>query len=199
MLCYLSKLKPYRFRILALILFVFLLISTWLMFHQPPHHSKHLHLNLQTQLKQLITNTLSKKNPSIENIQFQKMWTQDGNNPNTIIASFQYSFDHEKTNTQVSGQATIVKQPPTSAKEHELWIVQSIQTDDTVLEIQDPVLFSKPNVDSENSNENLNANSEDSTEDSNETPENTPNLKPPSSPTSSSSSPSNDSNTEDSK
>ena len=141
MLSVLSELKAYRFRILAVFLFCVLLISTWLTFHSPPRYSQQVHTSLRTQLEQIIKESLLKKLPPAHNIQFQRVWTGAGEKHNTITADFQYSYETQDTLVQVSGTALIVKQPLSTGEEHEVWVVRSIQTDDTTMDFKEPIVL----------------------------------------------------------
>ncbi len=136
----LSKLKLYRFRILAVFLLCVFLAVTWFTFHEPPQHSEELHISLRTQLKQLIQKTLSEKEPDANNVQFHKMWTEPTRQKNEITAQFEYSYDQQSTNVQVSGAAVIIKQSMRS-QDYELWVVHSIRTDNWSIDFQEPVVL----------------------------------------------------------
>ena len=136
----LSKLKLYRFRILAVFLLCVFLAVTWFTFHEPPQHSEELHISLRTQLKQLIQKTLSEKEPDANNVQFHKMWTEPTRQKNEITAQFEYSYDQQSTNVQVSGAAVIIKQSMRS-QDYELWVVHSIRTDNWSIDFQEPIVL----------------------------------------------------------
>lgn len=136
----LSKLKPYRFRILAVFLLCVFLTVTWFTFHQPPQHSENLHVSLRTQLKELIQKTLSEKEPDASNVQFHRIWTEPTRQKNTITAQFEYSYDQQGTSVQISGAALIIKQNMQS-QDYELWVVHSIRTDNWSIDFQEPVVL----------------------------------------------------------
>ena len=141
----LSQLKSYRFRILAVFLLLVFLLVTWLTFHRLPAHSEDLHISLQTQLKELIQKTLSKKEPDASEVEFHKMWTETTKEKNQITAQFEYSYTQDSTTTHVTGSALIIKQNLKS-KDYELWVVHSIRTDNWSVSFQEPiVLFSDKN------------------------------------------------------
>ena len=141
-----STLKVYRFRILAGVLFLICLISTWFIFYQGSQYTEELHINLQEQLKVVITEALLQNDPTVYNIQFQKMSTQNTNKQNQIKAYFQYSFDDKDgVNISVKGHALMKKKSVNAAKNYALWIVTDIQTQNTQLKFQKPItLFPGP-------------------------------------------------------
>ena len=133
-----SFFKAYRFRLLSGGLFVVFLVSTWFIFYQQPKYSEEIHVNLQEQLKEVIEDTLIKKNALHQNLEFQKMWTRSTNKRGQIRATFKYSFEDEnQVNTSVKGWALINK------KEGNVWSVDDIEVDHTRLQFQKPItLFS---------------------------------------------------------
>lgn len=136
----LTQLKAYRFRILAGLLFFAFLISTWFVFYQKPEYPEQVHINLQEQLKAIIQEALLQKNPQARNFQFRKMWTQATNKKNQISAHFKYSFDDkEQTNISVEGKALMNRKPLDSSEKYDLWSVDHIEVNNTVLEIQEPI------------------------------------------------------------
>ena len=136
----LSKLKAYRFRILSGLLFCAFLISTWFVFYQKPKYPEQVHISLQEQLKSIIQEALLQKNPQARNFQFRKMWTQATNKKNQISAHFKYSFDDkEQTNISVEGKALMNRKPLDSSENHDLWSVDHIEVNNTILEIQEPI------------------------------------------------------------
>ncbi len=111
------------------------------MFHRPPTYPESVHISLRVQLKQIIKDTLLKKIPFASNIQFKHVWTEAGDKHNTIVADFEYSYSNEDTNVQVTGGATLVKKSLKSSKEHNLWVVRSIRTDDTTMDFEHPIVL----------------------------------------------------------
>ncbi|MDE0118928.1 MAG: hypothetical protein OXM55_02835 [Bdellovibrionales bacterium] len=139
-----TKLKPYRFRILAGALFCAFLISTWFVFHQKPKYPEELHISLQDQLKNIIQETLVKQKPQAKNLKFQKMWTQSTKKRDQISAHFKYSFDDETdVNISIEGQALMNRKSLGASEKYDLWSVDHIQINNTKMEFSEPItLFS---------------------------------------------------------
>lgn len=136
----LTTLKAYRFRILSGILFCTFLISTWFLFYQKPEYPEEIHIGLQEQLKAIIRDTLSQKNPQADNLKFQKMWTQATNKKNQISAHFQYSFDDEsQTNISIEGHAIMNRKDLESSEKYDLWSLDHVEINNTKLEFQEPI------------------------------------------------------------
>lgn len=132
--------KAYRFRILSGVLFLLFLINTWFIFYQKPEYSEEVHINLQEQLKAIIRDTLSQKQPQVQNFQFQKMWTQATNKKNQISAHFKYSFDdEEQINISVEGHAIMNRKALEASEQYDLWSVDHIEINNTKLEFQEPI------------------------------------------------------------
>ena len=144
-----AKIKPYRFRILSGFLFCIFLICTWLAFYQKPKYPESLHISLQEQLKNIIQETLLKKQPQAKNLQFQKMWTQATYQRDQISAHFKYSFDDKDgVSISVSGQALMNRKNIDNSKKHELWSVDHFQTNNTSLKFDEPITLFSGKVDS---------------------------------------------------
>ena len=138
----LSTIKVYRFRILSGVLFCIFLISTWFVFYQKPEYPEEVHINLQEQLKAIILDTFSQKQPQAQNFQFQKMWTQATNKKNQISAHFKYSFDdEEKVNISVEGLAIMNRKDLEASEKYDLWNVDHIEINNTKLEFQEPIIL----------------------------------------------------------
>ena len=144
------KIKPYRFRILSGFLFCIFLVCTWLAFYQKPKYPENLHISLQEQLKSLIQETLLKKQPAAQNLQFQKMWTQATYKKDQISAHFQYSFDDKDgVNVSVSGKALMNRKSVDSSRKYDLWSVDHIQTSNTSLKFEEPITLFSGKLDSD--------------------------------------------------
>ena len=135
-----QKSLKYRFRILAGLLFLVFLISTWFVFYQKPKYPEALHISLQEQLKQIIQSTLLKQQPLSHNLQFQKMWTEVAGQKDQIKAFFRYSFDSEDgARLFVQGQATMVRNTVDDIQD--LWRVIDIKTNNDKIEFSKPIVL----------------------------------------------------------
>jgi hypothetical protein len=166
----LPVLKAYRFRILSGVLFLIFLINTWFIFYQKPEYSEEVHINLQEQLKSIIRDTLSQKNPQVQNLQFQKMWTQATNKKNQISAHFKYSFDdEEQINISVEGHAIMNRKALEASEKYDLWSVDHIEINNTKLEFQEPItLLSSRSDGKEDSSKEDTKEEQDNTEEASE-------------------------------
>lgn len=165
-----AKIKPYRFRILAGLLFCVFLISTWFVFHQKPHFPEVLHITLQEQFRNIVQKKLAEQKPEARNLQFQRLSTE-GTKSDQIIAVFQYSFDDsEGVSFSVSGKAIMNRKSIDPERNHDLWTVDHIKTSNTNLEFKEPItLFSgavknKPDAKESSEEEMLTDTSEDEKE-----------------------------------
>ena len=141
-----TKIKPYRFRILAGLLFCVFLISTWFVFHQKPHFPEALHITLQEQFRNIIQEKLTAQKPEARNLQFQELWTE-GIKRDQITAHFQYSFDDaEGVSFSVSGKAIMNRKSIDPERSHDLWTIDHIKTDNTNLEFKEPITLFSGNV-----------------------------------------------------
>ncbi len=141
---FLIPLKNYRFRILACVLLVLFLVSTWFMFLTPPskQNTQALYLNLQTQLKSIIQNRLYKKNPAlVKELNFQSMITKPTEQEHQLQTLFSYSFtDEGKTNTLIRGFALMQKD-----RDHfsgKRWLITQIAINNTRIDFKEPVALS---------------------------------------------------------
>ena len=141
-----EKLKPYRFRILAGLLFCVFLISTWFVFHQKPDFPEVLHISLQEQFRNIVQEKLTEQKPEARNLQFQELWTE-GTKKDQITAHFQYSFDDDEgVSFSVSGKAIMNRKSIDPEGNHDLWTVDHIKTNNTNLEFKEPITLFSGNV-----------------------------------------------------
>lgn len=139
---FLKKLKPYRFRLLAGVLFCILLISTWFLFSQKPDYPEEVHVSLQEQLRHIIRDALYNKEEGIHSLQFQKMQTAVMVRSNRIKAEFQYSFlDKNKVKVTVVGIAHMKRNHPDSETRHDIWLMDHFETKPPVLEFNQPIVL----------------------------------------------------------
>lgn len=141
-----AKIKPYRFRILAGLLFCVFLISTWFVFHEKPHFPEALHITLQEQFRNIVQEKLAEQKPEARNLQFQKLWTE-GTKRDQITAHFQYSFDDaDGVSFSVAGKAIMNQKSIDPERNHDLWTVDHIKTNNTNLEFKEPITLFSGNV-----------------------------------------------------
>lgn len=141
-----AKIKPYRFRILAGVLFCVFLISTWFVFHEKPHFPEALHITLQEQFRSIVQEKLAEQKPEARNLHFQKLWTE-GTKRDQITAHFQYSFNDEAgVSFSVSGKAVMNRKSIDPERNHDLWTVDHIETSNTGLEFEEPIILFSGNV-----------------------------------------------------
>jgi len=136
-----SEFNEYRFRILAGVLLVIFLVSTWFLFLQQPKYPEELHIHLQEQLKNLIENRLHGKDPNlISGLEFHNIGTEATKLEGQLKAFFEYSFiDKSKVKTVVQGTAKIYRQSLEASNDYELWILTDLQTNSTLLDFEEPV------------------------------------------------------------
>ena len=150
------KLKPYRFRLLAGVLFCILLVSTWFLFSQKPDYPEEVHISLQEQLKHIIQDALYNQEEGIYDLQFQEMQTSVMARSHRIKAEFQYSFmDKNEVKVTVVGVAHIRRRHPDSETKHDIWLMDHFETKPPVLEFSQPILLLSGKKEKMNDDENL--------------------------------------------
>ena len=136
------KLKAYRFRLLAGVLFCVLLISTWFLFSQKPDYPEEVHISLQEQLRHIIQDALYNKEKGTHDLQFQKMQTAVMARSNRIKAEFAYSFmDKNRIKVTVLGIAHMKRNHPDSETRHDIWLMDHFETKPPVLEFNQPIVL----------------------------------------------------------
>ena len=169
----LSQIKPYRFRILSVMLLVVVLVSTWFIFHKKPQYSEELHINLQEQFKELIRKSLAEQKPQAKNLQFQNVTTQmrdrlfkpskvaplqaedqsslnkeDESPKAQVKATFEYSFEEDSTRVSVEGFALMNRVP--TEENYDLWVVKHIQAGRSSLQFEEPIVLQVRKSETEN-------------------------------------------------
>lgn len=101
-------------RYLSLIVVVILMAWSWSLVHRPSDLPESAHIEIQQDLKRLITDYIEKNLPTSKNLKFERMWTES-QKENQVRASFIYSFDEEdgevgSTRVQIEGYAVLNRQ-----------------------------------------------------------------------------------------
>ena len=150
------KLKPYRFRLLAGVLFCILLVSTWFLFSQKPDYPEEVHISLQEQLRHIIQDALYNQEEGGYDLQFQKMQTSVMARSHRIKAEFQYSFmDKNEVKVTVVGVAHIRRRHPDSETKHDIWLMDHFETKPPMLEFNQPIMLLSGKKEKMNDDENL--------------------------------------------
>ena len=118
---------------LSLLSLVAFLMFTWMTFHKPKDIPEEVHIDLQENLIQLISDYIETRLPTTKNIEFQRIWTERIK-ATKVKASFVYSFEEENpsadsSKTHIDGYAILNKNENSTSSEtwtfDELYILNS--------------------------------------------------------------------------
>ncbi len=117
-------------RYLSLILIVLAMWWTWSITHSRAEISESEHANVQRELKDVIRNYITSHLPSAKNIQFERFWTETLK-PNSIRASFAYTFDDEDTDHTaarigIEGNAVLNRQVSQTPDAGDVWSLDQL-------------------------------------------------------------------------
>lgn len=115
-------------RYLSLIFVLFLMFWTWRAMEAPAVIPDNIHLDVQTDLKRVITQSILEDVPSAENIRFERFWTETLK-ANKMKASFSYKYDdrsgEDGANIGIDGYALLTKKEDNNT-EFETWTVDEL-------------------------------------------------------------------------
>jgi len=130
-------------KIVSLFVFIAAFFWTWCLFTSPNKMGIEIHAGIQSQLTQLIEDTLKAKKPYVSNFKLLKMYTEKIDDQK-IKAVFSYSFDEVEsesdtagqTSQTISGEATLAK-GLSETKGLQKWNIQTVKSDNQNLIFKD--------------------------------------------------------------
>lgn len=100
-------------KVVSLLVFAVALIGTWSLAHSKKMVAESVHVGIQNDLRNIITEYVQKNLPESKNLRFEKMWTETVKK-DKVAAHFVYSFEDnsqggEPATVQVNGRAILNK------------------------------------------------------------------------------------------
>jgi hypothetical protein len=128
-------------KIVSIVVFTAALIASWIAAHAAAPVSEAMHVGIQNDLKNIITEYVQKNLPNSKNLRFDKFWTETVKK-DLVKATFVYSFEDPSsenggTVTQIAGSALLDKGDETA--ESVTWNLNSLQIQDSSVEFQEPI------------------------------------------------------------
>lgn len=120
---------------ISVLIFLLAMHWTWgLAYHERPI-SERVHIDIQTDIKKILTEYIDQNVPNSKDLRFEKFWTEPLND-NQIKVSFIYSFDDSAEQTgearvKIDGHVTLTRRPEPGSTEwtYEEWIIENNQVD----------------------------------------------------------------------
>lgn len=130
-----------RMKVISVLVFTAALIGSWVMVHAKKPVAESVHIGIQNDLRNIITEYVQKNLPESKNLRFEKMWTETLNK-NRVKAHFVYSFEDvsetgEPALVEISGSAMLNKVEETP--EMATWSFDQLQILDNKVQFSEPV------------------------------------------------------------
>lgn len=100
-------------KVVSLLVFAVALVGSWALVHSKKMVAESVHIGIQNDLRNIITEYVQKNLPQSKNLRFEKMWTETLKK-DKVAAYFVYSFEdnsqgNEAATVQVNGRAILNK------------------------------------------------------------------------------------------
>ncbi|HMN69231.1 MAG TPA: hypothetical protein PKC28_11880 [Bdellovibrionales bacterium] len=100
-------------KVVSVLIFAIALIGSWSLIHAKKKVSESVHVGIQSDLKNIITEYVGQNLPAAKNLRFEKMWTETLSK-DKVRANFVYSFEDNAENgepaiVEISGSAMLKK------------------------------------------------------------------------------------------
>ena len=132
-------------KILSVIFFAFALVGTWALAHVAKPVPEAVHEGIQTDLKRVITEYITKNRPGAINLRFDKVWTETIS-PKQVRAYFNYAFhesEGEVAEVTIVGSALLNKIGETP--EGSTWSFDDIKVSDDEITFTEPMQVTSGN------------------------------------------------------
>jgi hypothetical protein len=128
-------------KIVSILVFAAALIGSWNMVHAKRPVSEAVHMDIQNDLKQIITDYVGQQLPESKNLRFERFWTEVVKK-DRVKASFVYSFEDASgesgaTTLEVEGSAILNKVSETA--ELATWSLDELHILDSAISFEEPV------------------------------------------------------------
>ncbi len=128
-------------KIVSVVFFTGALIGSWYLMRAHSPISEAMHMDIQNDLKQIITEYVEKSLPQSKNLRFEKFWTE-AVKPTKVKAFFAYSFEDQSeengaTLMRIEGSAVLNKIEQT--EETVTWSLDELKIQDNQVDFQEPI------------------------------------------------------------
>ncbi|MBX7231199.1 MAG: hypothetical protein K1X29_03840 [Bdellovibrionales bacterium] len=125
----------------SLIIILFMMGLSWRIHHFNFSLTEQTHMELQDELKKLITDYVQQQLPNSQNLQFNRFWTETVNNKK-IKASFIYSFEDDdddigKAQVEIEGYAILNQTDEHSSRVS--WSLDTLVVSNNNIEFKEPL------------------------------------------------------------
>lgn len=131
-------------KVVSLLVFAVALVGTWYLSRHNSMVSESVHMGIQNDLRNIITEYVEKNLPQSQNLRFEKLWTETVKK-DKVTAHFMYSFEDstqgtEPARVQVNGTAVLnkVSETPQMAT----WSFDELKILDNEVTFTEPVQIS---------------------------------------------------------
>jgi hypothetical protein len=136
-------------KVVSLLVFAVALVGSWALVHSKKMVAESVHIGIQNDLRNIITEYVQKNLPQSKNLRFEKMWTETVKK-DKVAAYFVYSFEDnsqgsEPATVQVNGRAILnkVNETPQMAT----WSFDELKILDNEVNFSEPLQISAPKDD----------------------------------------------------
>lgn len=128
-------------KVVSILIFAVALIGTWMMVHTKKTVAESVHIGIQNDLRNIITEYVQKNLPESKNLRFEKMWTETVKK-DKVTAHFVYSFEDSGTNgepalVEINGSAVLNKVSETP--QMTTWSFDQLQILDNKVNFSEPL------------------------------------------------------------
>lgn len=128
-------------KVVSVLIFTAALIGSWVIVHAKKPVSESVHIGIQNDLRNIITEYVQKNLPDSKNLRFEKMWTETLQK-DRVKANFVYSFEDssqggEPALVQIHGSALLNKVEETP--EMATWSFDQLQILDNKVQFSEPI------------------------------------------------------------
>jgi hypothetical protein len=128
-------------KVVSVLVFAAALIGSWVMVHAKKPVSESVHIGIQNDLRNIITEYVQKNLPESKNLRFEKMWTETVKK-DRVKANFVYTFEDssqgaESALVEIHGSALLNKIEETP--EMATWSFDQLQILDNKVQFSEPI------------------------------------------------------------
>ena len=128
-------------KVVSVLIFTVALVGSWVLVHAKKPVTESMHIGIQNDLRNIITEYVQKNLPESKNLRFEKIWTEtlDKNN---VRAFFVYTFEDKAENgdpalIEINGSARLEKVEETA--DMTTWNFKELQILDNKVEFSQPI------------------------------------------------------------
>jgi hypothetical protein len=128
-------------KVVSVLVFAGALIGSWCAVYSHKQVAESVHVGIQNDLRNIITEYVQKNLPDAQNLRFEKMWTETIK-PTRVRANFVYTFEQKGENgepavLEINGKATLNKVDETP--EVATWSLDELKILDNTVNFTEPV------------------------------------------------------------